>query len=233
MVMIYAQILTLYRIGFDYSVSTNLLTSDPSLVTMTWTWDTISNFNWTRDTVDTTKFTITTDDQSLSGTTHTAKVSMYINASDVRESTFSMEFRKPPYFDTQLSEIYLRPGFEKNVTIPPATDDFGNTIYYSAAHDLPAGAYVDNTVQHGNIFEFKDITGAMSGTYELNISACISADWQEFGLYTIPIIINQIPSSGSVNSSYPFPADSSQSLSLVGMAVDSEGDDVSVGIFIL
>ena len=101
---------------------------------------------------------------------------MYINASDVREATFSMEFRKPPYFDNQLTEIYLRPGIDRNVTIPPATDDYGNTIYYSGVHNLTAGASVQNTIQHENTFEFKGITDAMIETYEFNISACVSVD---------------------------------------------------------
>ena len=121
---------------------------------MTWTWDTITNFNWTQNTDDVTKFTITADDESLLDTTHIGKIAMYINANDVREATFSMEFRKPPYFNNQLTEIYLRPGIDRNVTIPPATDDYGNTIYYSGVHNLPAGASVQNTIQHGNTFEF-------------------------------------------------------------------------------
>ena len=101
---------------------------------------------------------------------------MYINASDIREATFTILFRRPPYFNTQLTEIYLRPGIEKNVTIPPATDDLGYTVYYVAAHNLPVGAYVNSTVDYGNTFEFKDITAAMNGTYEFNISACTSID---------------------------------------------------------
>ena len=101
---------------------------------------------------------------------------MYIDPNDVRETTFKMRIRKVPYFTTQLTEIYLRPGTEKNVTIPPATDDLDYTVYYVAAHDLPAGAYVNSTVDYGNTFEFKDITAAMNGTYEFNISACTSID---------------------------------------------------------
>ena len=46
-------------------------------------------------------------------------------------------------------------------------------------------------------------------------------------------MLNLVPSSGSVNSSYSFTAYSSQSLSLVGMAVDNEGDDILVSILIL
>ena len=101
---------------------------------------------------------------------------MYINLSDIRETTFTILFRKTPYFNTQLTEILLRSGIDKNITIPSATDDLGYTVYYTGVHDLPAGALVNNTVDYGNTFEFKDITDAMNGTFEFNVSACTSID---------------------------------------------------------
>ena len=154
---------------------------------------------------------------------------MYIDPNDPRETTFLMRFRKVPNFTTQLTEIYVRPGIEKNVTIPPATNDtyFNN---YFGTHDLPAGASVNSTVDYGNTFEFADITNVMNGTYEFNISACSSVSCYANSSYSIPVIINNVPSMGIVNSSYSYHADSSQSLSLVGMAVDAEGDDVLVSI---
>ena len=158
---------------------------------------------------------------------------MYIDPNDVRETTFQMRIRKVPYFTTQLTEIYLRPGTEKNVTIPPATDDIDRAVYYIQTNDLPAGASVNSTVDYENTFEFKDITNTMNGTYEFNISACTSESCTIYNSYSIPTIINLVPSSGNVNSSYSYHAHSNQTLSLVGMAEDNEGDDILVSVFIL
>ena len=155
---------------------------------------------------------------------------MYIDPNDSRETTFLMRFRKVPNFTTQLTEIYLRPGIEKNVAIPLATNDTDFDNYYFGTHDLPAGASVSSTVDYGNTFEFTDITNVMNGTYEFNISACSSVSCYANSSYSIPVVVNKVPSIGIVNSSYSYHADSSQSLSLVGMAVDAEGNDVLVSI---
>ena len=198
---------------------------------MTWESDDIPNFNWTQDTDNVTIFQIFSNDESLSGLNLTGKIIMSIGSNTPREFTFKMRFRKVPYFTTQLAEIYLRPGIEKNVTIPEATDDQNLHTRYSETNDLPAGASVQSTVENGNTFEFKDITAGMNGTYEFNIFACTAAACNINNSYSIPVIINNVPSSGNASSSYSYHAHSNQNLSLVGMAVDTEGDDVSVSIY--
>ena len=45
--------------------------------------------------------------------------------------------------------------------------------------------------------------------------------------------MNSVPSAGTVNSPYQHTARSNQTLSLVGMAVDNEGDEISVSMFML
>ena len=203
---------------------------DRSAVIMTCTSDTLPSLNCTRSTTYTDRFVISMDDENLSGTNHTIKISMYTNVNDQRITTFIGMFNKVPYFQSQLSTQLFRFSNNYTITIPPATDDQSFKVYYKAVHNLPTGLSVDNTTNYGNTFDFEGITQSMSGTYDFNVSACSNKIYSMCNTYTVPITINLVPTDGTINSTYSFPAYSDQNLSLSTMIVDPEGDDITVSI---
>ena len=148
------------------------MAANVSDVTMTCTSATLTTYSCVRNTTDVTRFTLTMSDTSLFNTSHNITISMHLNPSDVRTTTFVASFDGAPYFTTELSIINLRAGRESIITIPAATDDQNATIYYQAVHDIPSGANVYSTVSYGNTFEFKNISASMNETYQFNISAC-------------------------------------------------------------
>ena len=157
-------------VGQTYNFDANVVAKDLTSVTISCTSTTLTGMNCYRPDTTLANFTIASHNANITGN-HTITISAYINSNDTRNNTFVVSIDGPPYFTSFLTGINLRPGQDQNITIPAATDDGGDTIYYGSSNTLPSGATVSNTVAYGNTFEFKDITASMNGTYQFTIFA--------------------------------------------------------------